>query len=190
MPPPRRREAALAPLRGATLAPACWNSAVGTRGCLSHFSQMALTLPKSVFPAAGLCHPSLVWCQPLTTLHCWGHTGMAPKDKQQQGAGSRAGRRRPPSGAGKLPKPTDTNAQALGREEEAATQQLPALQLSACSGPEVVPGAVSSAAGMGWGHPGRCKGTVLAVHSSSSAVALRSCQLCLMDNKDHATAGS
>lgn len=39
-----------------------------------------------------------------------------------------------------LSKPTDTNAQALGREEEAATQQLPALQLSGCSGPEVVPG--------------------------------------------------
>lgn len=100
MPPPRRREAALAPLRGATLAPACLNSAVGTRGCLSHFSQMALTLPKSVFPAAGLCHPSLVWCQPLTTLHCWGHTGMAPKDKQQQGAGSRASRRGPPQEPG------------------------------------------------------------------------------------------
>lgn len=95
------------------LAPACWNSAVGTRGCLSSpgpSSQMAVPLLKNAFPAAGLCHPLPGMVPATKSPTLLGHTGVAPKDKQQQGAGSRAGRRGPPSGARVLPKPMDTNA--------------------------------------------------------------------------------
>lgn len=151
MPRPRRREAALAPPRGAALAPACWNSAVGTRAACPAprpSSQMTVPLPKSAFPVAGLCHP-LPGMVPATDTA--GDTlGWPPRTSSSRVLAAEQAGESLPQEQGQMPKPTDTNAEALGQEEEAATQQLPALQLSACSGPEVVPGVVSSTAGMGW----------------------------------------
>lgn len=92
------------------------------------------------FPAAGLCCllPGMMPATNSPTL--LGHAGVAPKDKQQQGASSRTGRRGPPSGARVLPKPTDTNAQALGvRRKQQHSSCLPcssqlAVGLKWCQG--------------------------------------------------------
>lgn len=149
---------------------------------------MTVPLPKSAFPVAGLCHP-LPGMVPATDT-AGDMLGWPPRTSSSRVLAAEQAGEGLPQEQGQMPKPTDTNAEALGQEEEAATQQLPALQLSACSGPEVVPGVVSSTAGMGWATLVGAKGQCWLCTASSSAVALRKCQLCLMDNKDHATAGS
>lgn len=120
----------LAPLRAATLAPACWDRAVGTSGCLSAAvakqpntaapSRERLSCSRTVtFPPWLLTQHALATLahyQPPTQPYAAGeHAGMAHKDKQQQGVCSTAGRRGDLSGARVLPpKPTDTDAQTLG----------------------------------------------------------------------------
>lgn len=77
MPPPRRREPALAPCRGATLAPACWDSAVGTRGCPSppwgRAAKRQCPFPSVPSPQQDCAIPSLA-----THPVCAGHAGTSP----------------------------------------------------------------------------------------------------------------
>lgn len=164
MPPPRRREAALAPPRGAALAqPAgtvLWGQGAA-RPLQSQAAKRQCPFPGAPSLQQDCAIPSLVPATDSPTL--LGTTWDGPKDKQQQGACSRAGRRGPPSAARLLPKPTRTQMFKLWGERR--KQQHRACSSQRALGMKWCQGAASSAAGMGWGHPGRCKGTVLAVHS-------------------------
>lgn len=128
---------------------------MGTKGCSTR--SRAEPLPKSTFLRQDWAIPSLARCQPRTAPAT---LGWPPRRSS-----SRAGRRGPPSGARGLPKPTDTNAQALGQRRKQQHSSCPCCSSQRALGLQWCQGGVNSAAGTGWSHPGRCKGTVLAVLS-------------------------
>lgn len=71
-----------------------------------------------------------------------------------------------------LPVATDTKCPSFGVRGEAATQQLPAPQLSACSGPEVVP------AGLRASLPTWDRATLVGAKEQGTVFAVHSLQLC------------
>lgn len=206
MPPPRRRESALAPCRGATLAPACWDSAVGTRGCpfspgaerpnASAPSRVCLPHSRTV-PSPPWLPPSVCWPCWHTTSHQHGPTllgdalGWPPRTSvSRMFAAEQAGKRlSQKTGCCRL-QPRTQNAQALGRDGK--------QQPSSC-----LPCSSQCALGLKWCQQGcehRCwrgtgppawvqrdKGQHWLSTASRSAVTLRRCQLCLTDNKRSAT---
>lgn len=169
MPPPRRREAALAPLRGATLAPACWNSALGTQGCLSR--SRAKQPNAGAPPQERLPHSRTVPSPPWHgASHRQPHTaadtlGWPPRRSSSRVlAAERAG--------GGLPRepgcclsPRTQMLKLWGKRRKQQHNSCPPCSSQGALGLKWCQGTVSSAAGMAWGHTGRCKGTVLAVHS-------------------------
>lgn len=150
MPRPRRREAALAP--------ACWNSLWGQRAAPPAPGQSPF--PRA--PSCGRTGPSPPW---HGASHGQPRTAGVTLGWPPRRSSSRAGRRGPPSGARGLPKPTDTNAQALGQRRKQQHSSCPCCSSQRALGLQWCQGGVNSAAGTGWSHPGRCKGTVLAVLS-------------------------
>lgn len=180
----------LAPHGGATLAPACWDSAVGTRGCLppplGRAAKHQCPLPESIFPSAGLClplpgyPPSVCWPRWHAASHQHGPTllgdalGRPPRTSASRVfAAEQAGERLSQE---PMPVATDTKCPRFGARGEAATQEVPALQLLACSGPGAVP------AGLRASLPAWDGATPVGAKERGTALAVHSLQLCLTDN--------
>lgn len=94
--------------------------------------------------------PSPPWCQPLTAPHCWAQPGMAPRTSSSRVLAAEQAGEGLPQQPGYCLSPQGHKCSSFGREEEAAAQSL---QLSACSGHEVVPGGCEQRCWHGVGPP-------------------------------------
>lgn len=129
-------------------------------------SQMPVPLPKSAFPTAGLCHPLPGMVPAIDSPHTAADTlGWPPRRSSSRVLAAEQAGGGLPREPGCCLSPRTQMLKLWGERRKQQHNSCPPCSSQGALGLKWCQGTVSSAAGMAWGHTGRCKGTVLAVHS-------------------------